>query len=107
MADLVAPFQGERYAAADRLSVLIAPPYDVIDQAERARYAGADRDNIVHVMLPEAPPGKPEDDRYGVAAERLAAWRRAGVLRRDARPDRKSTRLNSSHVSISYAVFWL
>ena len=70
----------------DRLSVLIAPPYDVIDQAERARYAGADRDNIVHVMLPEAPPGKPEDDRYGVAAERLAAWRRAGVLRRDARP---------------------
>ncbi len=70
----------------DRLSVLIAPPYDVIDQVERARYAGADRDNIVHVMLPEAPPGKPEDDRYGVAAERLAAWRRAGVLRRDARP---------------------
>ncbi len=70
----------------DRLSVLIAPPYDVIDQAERARYAGADRDNIVHVMLPEAPPGKPEDDRYGVAAERLAAWRRSGVLRRDARP---------------------
>src|SRR6266496_1965788 len=86
MADLVAPFQGERYAAADRLSVLIAPPYDVIDQAERARYAGADRDNIVHVMLPEAPPGKPEDDRYGIAAERLAAWRRDGVLRRDARP---------------------
>src|SRR6266704_3522813 len=86
MADLVAPFQGERYAAVDRLSVLIAPPYDVIDQAERARYAGADRDNIVHVMLPEAPPGKPEDDRYGVAAERLAAWRRDGVLRRDARP---------------------
>jgi len=86
MADLVAPFQGERYAAVDRLSVLIAPPYDVIDQAERARYAGADRDNIVHVMLPEAPPGKPEDDRYGVAAERLAAWRRDGVLRRDTRP---------------------
>ncbi len=65
---------------------MIAPPYDVIDQAERARYAGADRDNIVHVMLPEAPPGKPEDDRYGVAAKRLAAWRRDGVLRRDARP---------------------
>jgi uncharacterized protein (DUF1015 family) len=86
MADLVAPFQGERYAAVDRLSSLIAPPYDVIDPAERARYASADRDNIVHVMLPEAPPGKPEDERYGVAAERLAAWRRDGVLRRDARP---------------------
>src|SRR5882672_6841006 len=86
MADLVAPFQGERYAAVDRLSSLIAPPYDVIDQAERARYAALAAENIVHVMLPEAPPGKPEDDRYGVAAERLAAWRRDGVLRRDARP---------------------
>src|SRR6266436_5603261 len=51
MADLVAPFPGERYAAVDRLSSLIAPPYDVIDPAER-----------------------------------LAAWRRDGVLRRDARP---------------------
>jgi len=70
----------------DRLSSLIAPPYDVIDPAERTRYSGLDRDNIVHVMLPEAPPGKPEDERYGVAAERLAAWRRHGVLRRDARP---------------------
>jgi len=86
MADLVAPFQGERYAAVERLSSLIAPPYDVIDPAERALYSGLDRDNIVHVMLPEAPPGKPEDDRYGVAAERLAAWRRDGVLRRDPRP---------------------
>src|SRR5947207_11324693 len=86
MADLVAPFQGERYAAVDRLSVLIAPPYDVIDSAERARYAALDRDNIVHVMLPEAPPGKPEDDRYRVAAEQLAAWRRSRVLRRDPQP---------------------
>ena len=86
MSDLVAPFQGERYAAVDRLSSLIAPPYDVIDQAERAQYAALAAENIVHVMLPEAPPGKPEDGRYGVAAERLAAWRRDGVLRRDARP---------------------
>src|SRR5207253_6200858 len=86
MSDLVAPFQGERYAAVDRLSSLIAPPYDVIDQAERAQYAALAAENIVHVMLPEAPPGKPEDDRYDVAAERLAAWRRDGVLRRDARP---------------------
>src|SRR2546425_4029510 len=29
MADLVAPFQGERYAAVERLSSLIAPPNDV------------------------------------------------------------------------------
>src|SRR5882762_2773438 len=88
MSDLVAPFQGERYAAVERLSSLIAPPYDVIDQAERARYATLAAENIVHVMLPEAPrpPGGPDEDRYRVAAERLATWRRQGVLRRDPQP---------------------
>src|SRR5438477_8513529 len=30
-----------------------------------------------------------------------------GASRRSSRPDRKSTRLNSSHMSISYAVFCL
>src|SRR5438034_2854918 len=88
MADLVAPFRGERYADVARLSRLIAPPYDVIDPAERARLAALDADNIVHVMLPEAPPGRPEDDRYRVAAERLTTWRRNGVLRREAKPVR-------------------
>ena len=86
MSDLVAPFEGERYAAVDRLSSLIAPPYDVIDQAERARYAALAAENIVHVMLPEAPPGEPDEARYRVAAERLANWRRKGVLRRDQQP---------------------
>ena len=86
MTDLVAPFRGERYAAVDRLSSLIAPPYDVIDPAERARYAALDPDNIVHIMLPEAPPGAADDARYRVAAEQLAAWRRASVLQRDPEP---------------------
>jgi len=70
----------------DRLSVLIAPPYDVIDAGERARYAALDRDNIVHIMLPEAPPSAPEEERYRVAAERLSAWRREGVLQCDPEP---------------------
>src|SRR6266702_7074669 len=35
------------------------------------------------------------------------ARRTAGHARRPARGDRKSTRLNSSHVAISYAVFCL
>src|SRR5438309_10235364 len=86
MADLVAPFRGERYAAVDRLSSLIAPPYDVIDPAERARYAALDRDNIAHLMPPEAPPGAADDARYRVAGAQLAASRRAAVLRRDPDP---------------------
>src|SRR2546430_2850550 len=84
--DLVAPFQGERYAAVDQLSRLIAPPYDVIDAAERAHLAALDEHNIVYVMLPEAPDGRPPDTRYAMAAELLAGWRKRGVLQRDPAP---------------------
>src|SRR2546426_5927851 len=44
-------------------------------------------------------------DRLFVGADGHAAARRAG--RRRLRADRKSTRLNSSHLVISYAVFCL
>ncbi len=77
---LVQPFRGERYAAADRLSAFIAPPYDVLSREERARYAAQDLHNIVHLTLPEAPP---EKDRHARAAELLATWRQEGVLRAD------------------------
>lgn len=81
--DLAVPFRGERYAAADRLSRLIAPPYDVISPAQRARYAAQDAHNIVHLMLPEATAG---GDRYAHAAALLKEWRAAGVLARDPEP---------------------
>jgi len=77
---LVAPFRGERYAAKDRLSTLLAPPYDVISPDERTRYAARDLHNIVHLTLPEAPA---EEDRYRRAATLLAGWREEGALRAD------------------------
>src|SRR5207249_10250867 len=51
--------------------------------------------------------GRPDDELVVdvVAARGLDGERDAG--RADAAADRKSTRLNSSHVSISYAVFCL
>src|SRR5690348_18109256 len=49
-----------------------------------------------------------EDDARGCRKiERLARERAEVLDRRDAARDRKSTRLNSSHPSISYAVFCL
>src|SRR5574337_1452038 len=39
--------------------------------------------------------------------KRETEWRRGCRLRKGPEPDRKSTRLNSSHHSISYAVFCL
>jgi uncharacterized protein (DUF1015 family) len=77
---LVAPFAGERYAAQDRLSALIAPPYDVIAPAEREELAARDRCNIVHLILPEG------RDGYAAAAKALAKWRAEGVITRDAQP---------------------
>lgn len=77
----MAPFAGERYAAQDRLSDLIAPPYDVIAPAEREELAARDRCNIVHLILPEGLP-----DGYAAAGTVLARWRAEGVLRRDAQP---------------------
>src|SRR5207249_6490275 len=48
-----------------------------------------------------------EDGRGGSRAKRGAQTTRARARRGDGQADRKSTRLNSSHVSISYAVFCL
>jgi uncharacterized protein (DUF1015 family) len=82
--DLAVPFRGERFAAAGRLSRLIAPPYDVISTAERARYAAQDAHNIVHIMLPEA--ASQAGDPYARAAELLARWRSDGTLACDSEP---------------------
>src|SRR5690349_24938740 len=53
---------------------------------------------------------EPVGQRRARAVVRSAEARRRGALRQareTALPDRKSTRLNSSHVEISYAVFCL
>src|SRR3712207_8012479 len=63
---------------------LLAPPYDVVTGDERTELARQSEYQSMHVELPEA--GDP------AAGGRL---------------DRKSTRLNSSHANISYAVFCL
>ena len=80
---LVTPFRGERYADAAALSRLIAPPYDVISNEQRRRYAAADPHNIVHLILPEA---AGDVNRYRAAAALLAAWRSEGVFVRDPGP---------------------
>ena len=80
---LVSPFAGERYADRAALSRLIAPPYDVISNEQRRRYAAADPHNIVHLILPEA---AGDANRYRAAAVQLAEWRAAGVFVRDPGP---------------------
>jgi uncharacterized protein (DUF1015 family) len=78
MAD-VRPFRAERYdeTKAGPLEALVAPPYDVISDEDRAHYLARDPHNIVHLTLP---------DSEEQAARDLAAWREGGVLRRDDDP---------------------
>src|SRR5256885_11101553 len=45
--------------------------------------------------------------RKAFVPEAVVRWRPAGSVRQVYRQDRKSTRLNSSHLVISYAVFCL
>jgi uncharacterized protein (DUF1015 family) len=78
---LVAAFRAERYAPAVWLTAVLAPPYDVIDTAERETLAARDAHNVVHVILPEG-----NGDRYAHAALLLEQWRGAGALVTDQVP---------------------
>lgn len=71
---------GEHFADLGGLSDLIAPPYDVIADAERARLA-RNPHNIVHLILPDG-----NGDRYAAAARTLGGWRADGTLVRDDEP---------------------
>ena len=76
-----APFRAHRYAPGTDLDAVIAPPYDVLSDADVDALASRDPHNIVHVDVPRG-----GDDRYAVAASTLAAWLDAGVLVTDADP---------------------
>jgi len=95
MAEVI-PFRGLLYrpaaalgldsAAASDASSLLAPPYDVIGEAERKSLAGLSAFNSVHLILPQPPVGAEGDARYAVAGATLRAWQRGGVVTRDEQP---------------------
>ena len=79
------PFAGVRYSGEPAaLAALVAPPYDVIDEDERAALEAADAHNSVRLILPrdQSQPG----DRYEAAATRFREWMSSGVLARDPSP---------------------
>jgi uncharacterized protein (DUF1015 family) len=65
------------------LAPVAAPPYDVIDAAERAELLAQSPYNVVAIDLPQAPDG---GDRYAHAADLLRAWREEGVVVADREP---------------------
>jgi uncharacterized protein (DUF1015 family) len=85
----VGPFVALRYdpAVAPPLSALTAPPYDVISEPNRARFVASSPYNAVRLDLAEGSDDPRVDgNRYARAAELLASWEDARVLRRDPSP---------------------
>lgn len=70
------PFSAIRYADGD-VSRLIAPPYDVLSEADVAALRLRSSHNIVHLDVPES---------YPSAAELLADWLAEGILVREPEP---------------------
>ncbi|MDX6606795.1 MAG: hypothetical protein QOD14_1335, partial [Solirubrobacterales bacterium] len=81
----VSPTQGVHYdlGKVGSLADVVAPPYDVIDDAQRAELAGRSPYNVVELDLPRDPGG---GDPYEHAAVLLEQWTRDGALTRDADP---------------------
>jgi uncharacterized protein (DUF1015 family) len=75
----IRPFKALRYDedVAGPLASLVAPPYDVISDEQRATYRGRSHYNVVHLTLP---------DSEEQAARDLAGWRESGALVEDAEP---------------------
>src|SRR5260221_3407322 len=62
------------------LQRVLAPPYDVIDDEQRAELEARSPYNVVRIDLPEG------EDPYAEAARTLADWRADEVVVRDEQP---------------------
>ena len=68
------PFRAVRYnPSVSDLVAVIAPPYDVIDDAQQSALEAADPHNVVRLILPRDP-GIPGVDRYAAAAQTFEQW---------------------------------
>ena len=84
----IRPFRALRYdpATIADSALVVAPPYDVIGTAERARLLARHPANVVRLDLPTEELGDEPDDRYRRAARTLAAWRSDGTFHKDPHP---------------------
>lgn len=74
-------FRPWRYTdQAGPLAELIAPPYDVINEAERDALAARREAGAIHVILPRG------EEKYTAAADLLADWKERGLVSREDGP---------------------
>lgn len=78
------PFRALRYAPSTDLGKTCAPPYDVLNDSDRANLVAQHDHNIVNIDLPVAT--STQSDAYLAAAQILQEWLKRGVLVRDDSP---------------------
>jgi uncharacterized protein (DUF1015 family) len=76
----IRPLRAIHYAPGVTLDDVVAPPYDVIDDEQRAALLARSPTNVVEIDLPQG------DEPYDHAGRTLEAWLRDGVLVRDDEP---------------------
>ena len=77
------PFAALRFNPSLPLDEVVAPPYDVLSDADVDRLLASHPRNIVAIDVPRERDG---DGRYTAAAQRLAEWVADGSMVRDAEP---------------------
>lgn len=82
----IAPGRFVRYSDGTRLTDVVSPPYDVIDEEARAALEQRSPHNYVRLILPREQPGEPPQVRYARARELLEQWIEEGALVQDDRP---------------------
>lgn len=77
----IRPFRPFRYTEkAGPIAELVAPPYDVISEPERARLRKLREAGAIHVILPEG------EEKYRTAAHLLSEWKSQGLIAREEQP---------------------
>jgi uncharacterized protein (DUF1015 family) len=102
----IRPFRGIRYAptAGRDLSDFVAPPYDVLDDAGKARLLERSAYNLVAIDLPHMPPKSVGPQAaYDAAGTTFRNWLDAGVLVREPRAAVYPYEQRYTHAGKSYA----
>jgi uncharacterized protein (DUF1015 family) len=73
-------------AIVGSLANVVAPPYDVIDSAQRAALLERSPFNVVAIDLPHGDGDPDGQDPYQAAGELFESWRLQGALTRDPEP---------------------
>ncbi|MDG2306552.1 MAG: DUF1015 domain-containing protein [Candidatus Binatia bacterium] len=77
----IRPFRPFRYTPeAGPIAELVAPPYDVISEPERARLRTLREAGAIHVILPLG------EEKYRTAADLLETWKAAGLIAQEDKP---------------------